>query len=719
MKDTVRGYRRILVDMHIPDWDRRFLASFDPVRMADLYDMAGVDSVMFYCQSHVGLCYWPTESGKMHAGLRGRDVVAETLRLLRTRGLFAGAYYSVVYNNWAFLEHPEWRIVPSIGISEGSFAGHRYGHCCPNNPGYREFVMRQIEELIGGYRFDSLFVDMTFWPAICVCEHCREKLRCETGLEIPEVINWLSTDWCTFQSSRERWISEFAGAITAKAKSVQPDLTVNHNFASSIFNWTLGLPLESAVHNDSLGADFYGDALEQLMVIKMMLNCKPGRSHEFQTSLCSNLSDHVQLRSTDTLKTQAFAATLFGSGFMFIDAINPDGTANPSGYSRIREIYDKTRIYEPHLGGTSVEDIAVYFSGSSKMDFAENGTSISEAPMWINDYPHSAAVRGVCRILQQEHLPFGVITKWQLSDLDRYKVLVLPNVLRTDREEVEAFRDYVRRGGKIYASRYTSLTETSGLRHNDFMLADVFGCSFLGDDLGRVNYLNPIEPELADAIAPQLIVSHFALGGEKEASSVSHTRMLRLADNGSGRSLATLSLPYASPESGTVYDQSWASIHSSPPWEHTGTPAIVENRFGDGCCIYSAADIECVDSSASKCLFKAILHRLMDTPPTYAAQAHPSVWMNVMHQPERRRFVIGFLNFQEQLPAVPVRGIRFTLRPPAGSGFERLSVLPNDEDLAFTVDDGGAIQAEVPELGEFCMIAAEYSAERQNRFGTA
>ena len=74
------SYRRMLVDMHIPDWDAAFLAKYNPQDLIALYQRARLSSVMFYCQSHVGLCYWPTRSGLMHAGLRGREhVPARTL----------------------------------------------------------------------------------------------------------------------------------------------------------------------------------------------------------------------------------------------------------------------------------------------------------------------------------------------------------------------------------------------------------------------------------------------------------------------------------------------------------------------------------------------------------------------------------------------------------------------------------------------------------------
>ena len=52
--------------------------------------------------------------------------------------------------------------------------------------------------------------------------------------------------------------------------------------------------------------------------------------------------------------------------------------------------------------------------------------------------------------------------------------------------------------------------------------------------------------------------------------------------------LASLNLPFAN-EWGDMCNQRWASIHSSPPWQDTDTPVIVENSYGKGRVIYSAA----------------------------------------------------------------------------------------------------------------------------------
>src|SRR6201999_3802710 len=78
-----RGRLRMLVDLEIPAWDEGFLERFDPEAMADLYQRAGAESVMFACKNLSGLCFWPTAVGETHPRLGGRDVTAETEAALR------------------------------------------------------------------------------------------------------------------------------------------------------------------------------------------------------------------------------------------------------------------------------------------------------------------------------------------------------------------------------------------------------------------------------------------------------------------------------------------------------------------------------------------------------------------------------------------------------------------------------------------------------------
>ncbi|MDA2928407.1 hypothetical protein MYX84_00415 [Acidobacteria bacterium AH-259-O06] len=168
-------------------------------------------------------------------------------------------------------------------------------------------------------------------------------------------------------------------------------------------------------------------------------------------------------------------------------------------------------------------------------------------------------MRGVSRVLQQAHLPFGIITRRQLDRLSDYKLVILPNVLRMDEEEVAAFRDYVRRGGFLYASGETSLTTTEGHHKEDFMLADVFGCHLQDEVPLNVNYIKPGDEALKQAVAPQDYVSEVP---ESMLSTIASppkgggTQIL-LAENPEGEPLATLTYPYGNPDFGSVFDRRW------------------------------------------------------------------------------------------------------------------------------------------------------------------
>ena len=253
----------------------------------------------------------------------------------------------------------------------------------------------------------------------------------------------------------------------------------------------------------------------------------------------------------------------------------------------------------------------------------------------------------------------------------------------------------------MYASRYTSLIETRGVRHPDFLLADVFGCHLESEEgAPRQVYLKP-NAELTPLFAPQHYVSFFpfvdsAAGG-----------LLRLS-KGEGEVLATLVLPYAHPKPGRADDRNWASIHSSPPWEETATPLIVGNRYGEGRCTYSAAPLESVDHLAARRLFVGLMRDLLGGPVRFEAEAHPAIWINAFDQPDADRVQINFLNPLAQSGPIPAFRVAFELRPPAGRSFQGLLRVPDETPVPFEIDGAGTLRATVDDLVDFRMLVAGY-----------
>ena len=151
-------FRRHLCDMHIDDWSPEFLSEFSPEEYVENLKRAKINNAMLYFQSHVGLCYYPTKSGKMHAAFAGKeDMMRRVCQLCQENDIKVTGYYSINYNTWAHDQHPDWRMIKENGISrreEGDTPGEemafaskkaaRYGLCCPNHEEYRQFVRLSV-----------------------------------------------------------------------------------------------------------------------------------------------------------------------------------------------------------------------------------------------------------------------------------------------------------------------------------------------------------------------------------------------------------------------------------------------------------------------------------------------------------------------------------------------------------------------------------------------
>ena len=139
---------------------------------------------------------------------------------------------------------------------------------------------------------------------------------------------------------------------------------------------------------------------------------------------------------------EVLAATAHASAFLFIDAIDPRGTVNAGVYEQIGRVFAKTKRYEEFLGGLPVEDVAVYYSDDARVRPEDNGRAVADvsanAFSQMGTYSHLVAVSGAVRQLQHDHIPFGAITRSQLDRLGEYRVVVLPDVLRMDDEEIRA-----------------------------------------------------------------------------------------------------------------------------------------------------------------------------------------------------------------------------------------------------------------------------------------
>ena len=682
------SYRRNLVDMHIEDWDDRFLSKLDPKEYVRMLKLAKVKSAMVYANSHVGYCYWPTKTGRMHRGLRGRDFLGEVIELCHKEGIDVIVYYSLIFNNWAYENYPEWRMVDINGKTSREYPGRigRYGVCCPNSVGYRKFVISQIKELCENYDFEGMFFDMTFWPMVCYCKACRSRYKEETGQDIPTVIDWDDPNWILFQRKREEWLLEFAALVTSTVKRIKPEVTVEHQYSTIAAPWIFGVTERLADYCDYVGGDFYGGVLEQSFACKLYYNLTPQRPFEYMTSICyPNLTDHTTVKPEELIEARAFMTLAHQGAFLIIDAIDPIGTLDERRYEMIGRVYEKLSKYEKYLGGELCQDVAVYFSFSSKFNFTEKGKR-PPARIFANiRLPHVEAALGATEALRANHIPFGVISRRNLDEISRFNVLILPNVLYLSDDEVEAIKEYIINGGNVYASKFTLKTR----------LAEVLGAKYLGETKEDFTYIAPTTK--GEALLKG-VTKRYPL-------SIPESQVLAEFSSGDTEILATITLPYTDP----INEKKFASIHSNPPGIETSYPALIRKRLGKGTIIWCSAPIEAyaIRYVKHRTVFTNIIRSLIKAPLSFEARAPSCVEVVLFHNPEEKRYIINIINFQSEIgePNIPVDDIIVKVKVD-GHPLKAL-LLPEEKELAFKVTENYTV-IQVPRIKTFCMLALDY-----------
>ena len=656
------SYRRNLVDMHIDDWNPEFLSRFDPQQYFHCLKAGRIQSPMIYLQSHVGLCNWPTKSGRMHAGFAGRNMVRELIDLCHGDGMDVVGYYSLIYNNWAYDAHPPWRMLDRQGHpsrndeTHGFMNGGRYGLVCPNHLGYRAFVGAQFAELLAEYPLEGIFLDMTFWPMVCYCEQCQRRFEEETRQRIPVTIDWSAPLWRQFQASRQRWLNEFALACTAELQRLQPGITVEHQFSTIHQHWEFGVNEGINDASDYAGGDLYGGHAQESFICKLYYEITRNQPFEYMTSRCDpNLLDHTTTKSLDSLRTHNLLTLAHHGAMLFIDAIDPVGTLHLPVYERIGKVFQESIPYEEHLRGMLWADTAIYFQLESRMDTSATG----DRPDYAN--PQLDAAVGASTALSDHRFLYTVVPSSHADKLMGKKVVILCEAAFLSEAELDRLEAYVRGGGCLYASGSTCPE----------LLQRLLGLELTGRTDARITYIAP---------TPQ----GQGLFGEFTADNpLAYQGPQWIAGNPMGHpALATVMLPYTNPDDPTRF----AAIHSNPPGIRTDFPAIVYGPCGKGKVIWSAAAFEKNPQQAHKHVFAGLIELLYGPQRPLRTTAPAFVQFTLFADQAHHCQYLNAVSVQEHTPLLPPGDFRVQVR--MDKAVRRVLLLPDESEVPFVCSDG-------------------------------
>ena len=535
---------------------------------------------------------------------------------------------------------------------------------------------------------------MTFWMAVCYCRHCVARFRKEMGAEPPRIVDWQNPNWVCLQRARERWMKEFAGVMTDCVHRINPDITVSHQYSSILTDWRMGVSFDQVDHCDFLSGDFYGPSIQQSLVCKIYSSVSSKRPFEFHTAC---FVDFVTAKTPHRLATQAYLAPAHSSAFLVIDTIDPDGTLHDYRYRPIKAVFDEIKPYEPELGGEICFDVGVYYSGESRFDPSDNGKDISQFTIGTlgHTMPHLNALLGACDTLRCNHIPFGIITKRNLSNLENIQVLLLPDVLVMDDAEVAAIKEFVNRGGALYASSRTSMGRIDGKPSKDFLLADLFGVSFVKECSEKLVYFTPQDGPSKKWLGTQ---KHIAYQGKHLSISIQNDDVIV-------RAMKTQ--PYTDPDVGEIFGKTFSSIHCDPPGPSGDEPAIVAHKYGAGQVVYVVGTLEESNSNIHREFLANLIHSLLCRPVWFEADVHPSIEVVMFHQADRKRMIISLFPSEEALVGVSFKA-QLRVRVPKRAEPARMVRLPDGENVEYSTSDN-YIDTCISLKGSFEMFALEYN----------
>jgi len=275
-----------------------------------------------------------------------------------------------------------------------------------------------------------------------------------------------------------------------------------------------------------------------------------------------------------------------------------------------------------------------------------------------------------------------------MNELDRFQVVIVPELFMISEKEVDALRRYVERGGSLYASRTTSLLTAEGVKKANFLLSDLFGVSFDGETVEELTYMAPT-PGNEALFTPYTARYPLTIAGSQ----------IKVKAAKGAQVLATITLPYTDPKDPARF----ASAISNPPGIATLSPALVLNRFGKGRVLYSAGCLERMEHDAHRVMFRRLVGLLAARPYRVETDAPHSVEITVFEQAAQKRFIVNALNFQADLPSIAVDGVSISIHVGDRTA-DRLLQLPDGNEIPFRTF-GDRVQFTTPRLETFLMFS--------------
>ena len=456
-------FRQVHLDFHTSEHIEDIGKKFDKKQFQTALKKGHINSITLFSKCHHGWAYHPSKANEIHPHL-DFDLLGAQIQAAHEIGVKTPIYLSAGLDEKMAHRHPEW-LVRNLDESTTwakDFTEPGYHKMCMSSP-YLDYLVKQIEEVCKNYDADGIFLDIAGVQP-CYCQNCIAE-REELGLNPYDENDVLK--------HAETVYKRYAEKTRAAVDKYKPNLPLFHNGGHirqgrrDLVNYNTHLELES-LPTGGWGYDHFPFSARYCQGLGVDYLGMTGKFH-------GSWGEFGGFKHPNALRFEVALAAANGAKCSVGDQLSPSGEMDMVTYDLIGSAYSELEEKEEWLDNVeSVADIAIISPEAYVGD-------LSTGQMTKVDDSGS----GVCRIMLEGKYLFDVIDFE--SDLSKYKVIILPDVIRADTDFAKRLREFCDCGGKVLATGKSALYENN----NEFCLN--LGAEWIKENPYKPDYFRPLE----------------------------------------------------------------------------------------------------------------------------------------------------------------------------------------------------------------------------------
>lgn len=457
------NFRQVNLDFHTSEKIEDIGKQFDKEQFQTALKRGHINSITLFAKCHHGWAYYPAKTNETHPHL-DFDLLGAQIDAAHQIGVKTPVYISAGLDEKTAHHHPEWlvRNKDESTIWAKDFTEAGYHKLCMASP-YLEYLLKQIEEVCANYDADGIFLDIAGVQP-CYCQNCiaqREKM----GMD--------PYDDRAVLEHAEMVYRRYCEKTRMAVDKYKPGLPLFHNGGHirhgrrDLAHYNTHLELES-LPTGGWGYDHFPFSARYCQGLGIEYLGMTGKFH-------SSWGEFGGFKHPNALRYEVSLAAANGAKCSIGDQLSPSGKMDMVTYDLIGRAYSELEAKEPWLDNVSaVADIAVISPEACEGTYSTAQTT-----------QVGASGSGVCRIMLEGKYLFDIVDFE--TELDKYKAVVLPDIVRADQKLAGKLRRFCDNGGKILATGKSALH----IDKDEFCVD--LGAKWIAENQYKPDYFRPLE----------------------------------------------------------------------------------------------------------------------------------------------------------------------------------------------------------------------------------